>query len=39
MNVLEKQAYEQLRRYMNARDESLGEGAPKLFYTNFLLEF
>ncbi|MGU9409614.1 type I restriction endonuclease subunit R [Clostridium perfringens] len=30
-----KQAYEQLRRYMNARDESLGEGAPKLFYTNF----
>ncbi|EIF5084137.1 TPA: type I restriction endonuclease subunit R [Clostridium perfringens] len=30
-----KQAYEQLRRYMNAREESLGEGAPKLFYTNF----
>ena len=30
-----KQAYEQLRRYMNVRDEALGEGAPKLFYTNF----
>jgi len=30
-----KQAYEQLTRYMNLRDETSGEGAPRLFYTNF----
>ncbi len=34
-NVGKKQAYEQLTRYMNVRDEALGEGAPRLFYTNF----
>ncbi|MCX7884638.1 MAG: type I restriction endonuclease subunit R, partial [Caloramator sp.] len=34
-NIGKKEAYEQLRRYMNERDASLGEGNPKLFYTNF----
>lgn len=34
-SIGKKQAFEQLRRYMNVRDEALGEGAPRLFYTNF----
>lgn len=34
-NVGKKQAYEQLTRYMNVRDEASGEGSPRLFYTNF----
>lgn len=34
-NVGKKQAYEQLCRYMNTRDEAFGEGQPRLFYTNF----
>ncbi len=34
-SIGKKQAFEQLRRYMNVRDESLGEGAPRLFYSNF----
>ena len=34
-SIGKKDAFEQLRRYMNVRDEALGEGAPKLFYTNF----
>lgn len=34
-NVGKKEAYEQLRRYMNERDSSIGEGNPRLFYTNF----
>lgn len=34
-NVGKKEAYEQLCRYMNIRDEASGEGAPRLFYTNF----
>ncbi|KLE17145.1 type I restriction endonuclease subunit R [Clostridium sp. C8] len=34
-NIGKKEAFEQLRRYMNVRDESLGEGAPRLFYSNF----
>lgn len=34
-SIGKKQAFEQLRRYMNIRDESLGEGAPRLFYSNF----
>ncbi|MEG1254832.1 type I restriction endonuclease subunit R [Clostridium sp.] len=34
-SIGKKQAFEQLRRYMNERDSSLGEGAPRLFYTNF----
>ncbi|HCI29113.1 MAG TPA: type I restriction endonuclease subunit R [Fervidobacterium sp.] len=34
-NIGKKEAYEQLRRYMNERDASFGEGNPKLFYTNF----
>lgn len=35
VSVGKKQGYEQLCRYMNIRDEALGEGAPHLFYTNF----
>jgi type I restriction enzyme, R subunit len=34
-NVGKKEAFEQLRRYMNERDPSILEGAPRLFYTNF----
>lgn len=34
-SIGKKQAFEQLRRYMNERDTTLGEGAPRLFYTNF----
>ncbi|MCX7884453.1 MAG: type I restriction endonuclease [Caloramator sp.] len=33
-NIGKKEAYEQLKRYMNERDSSLGEGNPKLFYPN-----
>jgi type I restriction enzyme R subunit len=34
-NIGKKEAYEQLRRYMNERDENILEGNPRLFYTNF----
>lgn len=34
-NIGKKQAYEQLRRYMNERDSDVLEGNPRLFYTNF----
>lgn len=30
-----KEAFEQLRRYMNERDKNVLEGNPRLFYTNF----
>ncbi|MGH4119837.1 type I restriction endonuclease subunit R [Clostridium sp.] len=33
--VGKKEAYEQLRRYMNERDPNIVEGTPRLFYTNF----
>lgn len=34
-NTGKKEAFEQLRRYMNERDGNLVEGNPRLFYTNF----
>lgn len=34
-NVGKKEAFEQLRRYMNERDPNIFEGTPRLFYTNF----
>ncbi|OUM90114.1 MAG: restriction endonuclease subunit R [Bacillus thermozeamaize] len=34
-NVGKKEAFEQLRRYMNQRGAAKAEGAPRLFYTNF----
>ncbi|MDS0526192.1 type I restriction endonuclease subunit R [Clostridium sp. SHJSY1] len=34
-NVGKKEAFEQLRRYMNERDPNVVEGTPRLFYTNF----
>ena len=34
-NTGKKEGFEQLRRYMNEREGSLGEGNPRLFYTNF----
>ena len=34
-NTGKKEAFEQLRRYMNERDQSVIEGNPRLFYTNF----
>lgn len=34
-NVGKKEAFEQLRRYMNERDPNIVEGTPRLFYTNF----
>lgn len=34
-NIGKKEAFEQLRRYMNERDNSVIEGNPRLFYTNF----
>jgi type I restriction enzyme R subunit len=34
-NIGKKEAYEQLRRYMNERDSDVSEGNPRLFYTNF----
>ncbi|MTK10940.1 MAG: type I restriction endonuclease subunit R [Clostridiaceae bacterium] len=34
-NIGKKEAFEQLRRYMNERDSSVVEGNPRLFYTNF----
>lgn len=34
-NSGKKDAFEQLRRYMNERDSNSFEGSPRLFYTNF----
>ena len=34
-NIGKKEAFEQLRRYMNERDSNVIEGNPRLFYTNF----
>ncbi len=34
-NTGKKEAFEQLRRYMNERDSNILEGNPRLFYTNF----
>lgn len=34
-NIGKKEAFEQLRRYMNERDINILEGNPRLFYTNF----
>ncbi|KUO48848.1 MAG: restriction endonuclease subunit R [Desulfitibacter sp. BRH_c19] len=34
-NIGKKDAYEQLSRYMDERDATKIEGAPRLFYTNF----
>jgi len=34
-NIGKKEAFEQLRRYMNERDNNSFEGNPRLFYTNF----
>lgn len=34
-SIGKKEAFEQLRRYMNERDRSVLEGNPRLFYTNF----
>lgn len=34
-NIGKKEAFEQLRRYMNERDSNVFEGNPRLFYTNF----
>ena len=34
-NVGKKEAFKQLRRYMNERDNDFSEGNPRLFYTNF----
>lgn len=34
-NTGKKEAFEQLRRYMNERDRNIIEGNPRLFYTNF----
>jgi type I site-specific deoxyribonuclease, HsdR family len=34
-NIGKKEAFEQLRRYMNERDSNIIEGNPRLFYTNF----
>ena len=34
-NIGKKEAFEQLRRYMNERDSNILEGNPRLFYTNF----
>lgn len=34
-NIGKKEAFEQLRRYMNERDNNIIEGNPRLFYTNF----
>ncbi|MBM7614806.1 type I restriction endonuclease subunit R [Alkaliphilus hydrothermalis] len=34
-NIGKKQAFEQLRRYMNERDPNILEGNARLFYTNF----
>lgn len=35
-NVGKTDGFQQLRRYMNLRDESYTEGAERLFYTNFI---
>lgn len=34
-NLGKREAYEQLRRYMDLRGAEVTEGAPRLFYTNF----
>lgn len=34
-SIGKKEAFEQLRRYMNERDKNILEGSPRLFYTNF----
>ncbi|MBA5850141.1 type I restriction endonuclease subunit R [Clostridium sp. cel8] len=34
-NIGKKEAFEQLKRYMNERDNNVIEGNPRLFYTNF----
>ncbi|OAA87802.1 type I restriction endonuclease subunit R [Clostridium ljungdahlii] len=34
-NIGKKEAFEQLKRYMNERDINVVEGNPRLFYTNF----
>ena len=34
-NIGKKEAFKQLRRYMNERDNNFSEGNPRLFYTNF----
>lgn len=34
-NIGKREAYEQLRRYMDGRGAAKPEGAPRLFYTNF----
>jgi len=34
-SIGKKEAFEQLRRYMNERDANILEGNPRLFYTNF----
>ena len=36
-NIGKKEAFEQLRRYMNERDSNVLEGNPRLFYTNFFI--
>lgn len=35
-NIGKHEAYTQLRRYMNERNANFIEGAPRLFYTNFI---
>lgn len=35
-NIGKHEAFTQLRRYMNERDANFIEGAPRLFYTNFI---
>ena len=37
IKVGKKDAFDQLQRYMDIRDELIEEGIPKLFYTNFFL--
>lgn len=36
-NTGKKEAFEQLRRYMNERNSTILEGNPRLFYTNFFI--
>ena len=37
IRVGKKDAFDQLQRYMDVRDEHIEEGIPRLFYTNFIL--
>jgi len=37
IRVGKKDAFDQLLRYMDVRDEHIEEGIPRLFYTNFIL--